>query len=243
MGGKKRIGKQLAAIIQKDIDDYGIKTFRAPFVGMAGVTQHIDTNQLVICDLHPDVVAFWKKIMTSNWKPSMKLSKAEYEKWRAYKKPHWMRAFAGFGASFGGSFFASYRKENVAMNARSVIRVAAVMRQKRVKILAPKSYDKHRPKCNAVYCDPPYANTRGYSVGDFDHDAFWKKMVEWGKNNIVYVSERSLPPAKYRKHFKTVFRSAFKTTALTQNVGEVRGRTEYMFRTKTVPKCFRKNAK
>lgn len=244
MGGKKRIGKRLAEIIQEDIDAYNIKTYREPFVGMAGVAQHINTNNIIICDLHPDVVALWKKVINTNWKPPCKMSNKEYERWRAYKKPHHMRAFAGFGASFSGSFFSAYRKQNVAKSARSLIATAKNMRSRNVKVLTPKSYDKHNPKINAVYCDPPYRNTRGYRLetNGFDHDAFWKTMIAWSKNNIVYISERTLPPMKYRKHFKVVFKSKFRTTALTQNVGEVREYTEYMLRSKVIPMIIKRRA-
>ena len=44
---------------------------------------------------------------------------------------------------------------------------------------------------DVVYCDPPYANTGQYKVGDFDSAAFW----EWAstRDYPVYVSEYSAP--------------------------------------------------
>jgi hypothetical protein len=44
---------------------------------------------------------------------------------------------------------------------------------------------------DAVYCDPPYRNTNGYSEGVFDSNVFW----EWvrTRNYPVYVSEYQAP--------------------------------------------------
>ena len=44
---------------------------------------------------------------------------------------------------------------------------------------------------DVVYCDPPYASTGQYKVGDFDSVAFW----EWARTRDypVYVSEYSAP--------------------------------------------------
>ena len=45
-----------------------------------------------------------------------------------------------------------------------------------------------------IYCDPPYADTTGYSgVDAFDSSKFWDVMREWSKTNTVYVSEFNAP--------------------------------------------------
>lgn len=54
------------------------------------------------------------------------------------------------------------------------------------------SYDELEIPADAiVYCDPPYKDTAGYAVGDFDHDKFY----EWCHNcpNIVLISEYNMP--------------------------------------------------
>lgn len=42
-------------------------------------------------------------------------------------------------------------------------------------------------------CDPPYANTTGYTLGDFDHEAFWDYMRELSKTHKVFISEQTAP--------------------------------------------------
>ena len=61
---------------------------------------------------------------------------------------------------------------------------------------------------SVVYCDPPYANTTGYSNSNsFNHDEFWDYMRFLSKENIVFVSELRAPDdfvAIWQKPFKRV---------------------------------------
>ncbi len=133
-GGKKRIGRALAEIIQKSIDESEYKVYRAPFIGMARVTQHIRCPTIKISDAEPNVVALWKKSLTSNWKPPTKVSKAQYERWKKHKQPHHMKAFVGYGCSHGGEFFGyGANKRNLAAeNARSFNKTLANMKNQKL---------------------------------------------------------------------------------------------------------------
>lgn len=44
-----------------------------------------------------------------------------------------------------------------------------------------------------IYCDPPYADTTGYSTGLFDHVDFWNTIRHYSKHNFVFVSEENAP--------------------------------------------------
>lgn len=44
-----------------------------------------------------------------------------------------------------------------------------------------------------VYADPPYANTTGYTLGQFDTNEFWDYMRQLSKRCEVYISEESAP--------------------------------------------------
>ena len=44
-----------------------------------------------------------------------------------------------------------------------------------------------------VYADPPYANTTGYTLGDFDHEVFWDYMRMLSKTHKVFISEQTAP--------------------------------------------------
>ena len=49
------------------------------------------------------------------------------------------------------------------------------------------------PDNSVVLCDPPYVNTTGYSLEQFDHDAFWEYMRELSKTNSVFICEQEVP--------------------------------------------------
>ena len=43
---------------------------------------------------------------------------------------------------------------------------------------------------NGAFCDPPYAETKGYREGSFDTQEFWALMEIWRQDNTVLVSEQ-----------------------------------------------------
>ena len=44
-----------------------------------------------------------------------------------------------------------------------------------------------------VYCDAPYIGTTGYMTGEFDFNKYYDWLKEISKNNLVLVSEYSMP--------------------------------------------------
>ena len=56
------------------------------------------------------------------------------------------------------------------------------------------SYEQLNPTNSIIYCDPPYADTTGYSaIGEFDHETFWNVMRQWSIHNEVFISEFNAP--------------------------------------------------
>lgn len=49
------------------------------------------------------------------------------------------------------------------------------------------------PPGAVVYCDPPYAGTAGYQVGEFDSIKFWDWVRVMSSTNPIYISEYSAP--------------------------------------------------
>ena len=52
MGGKMRIGKQLAGVIQR----FNPVVYHEPFCGMFSVGKHIVAGRRTACDIHPDLI-------------------------------------------------------------------------------------------------------------------------------------------------------------------------------------------
>jgi DNA adenine methylase len=110
-----------------------------------------------------------------------------------------LKAFAGFGCSFGGMYFATFAK-NTEYNHTFPVRSAADGLTKidlaSVQILHLDFLDVEPfpvPDLT-IYCDPPYQGTQGYSTGAFDHDRFWARAQAWAALGVrVFVSEYACP--------------------------------------------------
>lgn len=196
MGGKHRIRKEIAPIIIKAGKD--CHTYFEPFVGganvFAEVAPHFKTS--VASDFVPDLIMLWEEA-SKGWIPPLEIDEDQYQVLR-HSEPSALRAFAGYGCSFGGKWFGGYARNNSGTNycaqaSRGVVRKGLGMRGSKFYC---GSYDKFKPRAGiVVYCDPPYAGTTGYNAADkWDADKFWSTMRQWIKAEaVVLVSEYSAP--------------------------------------------------
>ncbi len=185
MGGKARIGKQLAAVIQS----FQPKHYAEPFCGMFSVGRQIACKRRYASDLNLDLILLHKAIQTG-WTPPGSVSEEEYNALRNVA-PSSVRGFAGFGCSFYGKFFGGYAREgkrDFAGNARSsLLKLAPDIEDV---VFCCGSYEQYDTDADLIYCDPPYAGTTDF--GDvFDTDAFW----DWvrSRKETVLVSEYVAP--------------------------------------------------
>lgn len=116
-----------------------------------------------------------------------------------------MKAFAGFGCSFGGKWFGGYARSKdpagrsvrgYATQARNVVleQVRAITSRgcaiERVDFLAVEP----APTGAVLYLDPPYSDTTGYgATGVFDHARFYARVAAWSRYTDVFVSEYAMP--------------------------------------------------
>lgn len=195
-GGKARISKPLVEYLNSQLKDG--QPFVDLFCGSCNVVSKIDTNRIRIAnDLHYELISLLKSTQNGEFNP-VRISEEEY---KAIKKdqnenyPAWFRGFVGFGLSFSGKWFRGFarnsRGDDYFSNAVNSIQ------KKSGKLLgvefSNKSYkDVALPENSMLYCDIPYKNSVGYSVGDFNHEEFYK----WGEQKqsegfTVLVSEYS----------------------------------------------------
>jgi DNA adenine methylase len=208
LGGKQRIGKHIAEELKKHINDN--TTYLEPFVGGCGVLKNMTTidqiKEIKANDYHPDLIQMWKEVQKGKLKYPESISEEEYIQAKELKSPNALKAFIGFGMSFGGRYFGAYsqkylgnKKEDFCKEMRhSLERIGPLI--KKVKF-TNKEYQTLKPEGYLIYCDPPYANTkypikyrRGIKEYDtFNTEEFWNIMREWSKNNTVIISELSAP--------------------------------------------------
>lgn len=191
-GGKARIAKPLADYLNSQLKDG--QPFVDLFCGSCNVVSKIDSKRVRVAnDLHPQLIAMWKYVQSNGILPDT-ISEVEYQTVRELGEP-WLRGFIGFGCSFAGKYFGGYARgtetRNYAANAKNSI--LAKMKNLVGVEFSNKSYkDVALPENSMLYCDIPYKNSVGYSVGDFNHEDFYKWAEQkQAEGFTVLVSEYS----------------------------------------------------
>lgn len=195
MGGKGRQAKHVVAAILADTDLRGV--WYEPFCGSCFVTAEAAPHfvRLVAADAHPDLIMMWLGLQ-SGWVPPDSVTREEYAALR-HAEPSALRAFVGFGCSFGGKWFGGYASNNrgddfVGAARRGCLLKSSLMGGKTEFYNIPFGTTTPPPG-TVVYCDPPYAGTTGYATGAFDHGSFYATLREWAVSCPVYVSEYTDP--------------------------------------------------
>lgn len=208
LGGKKRIGREIAEILKIYAPPDCVDGYLEPFCGSLGVTIHmVDDYECYISDINKDLILLWKDIKANRFCYPTSVSKETWLKYKHSKIPSSKRAFIGFGCSFSGLWFKAYADDYKSNHSSSCKETVLSLKKiehavQKLKKIENKSYEKHNPKNMLIYCDPPYVNTSKYrSTPDFDTIRFWNIMRLWSKNNIVIISELSAP-----KDFKCIWR-------------------------------------
>jgi len=226
MGGKMRLGKQLAGVIQT----YNPKVYAEPFCGMFSVGKHLACQHKVASDIHPDLILLLQAVQTG-WKPPTNITEEQYNGLRN-STPSALRGFVGFGCSFYGKFFGGFARDpsmndfgTIARN--NMLKLAPVIQG--VELLR-RSYIDYEGDADVLYCDPPYEGTTDFSSGVFDTAQFWDWVRD--RQEIVLVSEYAAP-----KDFKAVWEKPI-TTTMKDKTGRGCARVERLFQHKhpcTVP--------
>lgn len=192
-GGKARLGKKIAAVINASLNG---RPYFEPFMGFGGVMRHIKADNRAGCDLNPDVMEMWRQA-SAGWRPEKKkISREDYLALSEAPSPSPDRGFYGHQKSFGGQFFEGYVDCHNGDDLQKVFdNLWRGMED--VTFISSAPYDAHDIHGCVVYCDPPYKGTRPYRhLPPFDHSKFWATMDEWAsRGNTVFVSEATPPPA------------------------------------------------
>lgn len=194
LGGKARLAKHLVKVIA-DIEP-GITTIAEPFCGGGWMTTELAKHyQVMASDAHEDLILMWQAVM-AGWVPPDVVTEELYQQVKK-TDPSPLRGFVGFACSFGARWFGGYARSRsvrgyAAESQRAVLKQKVVM-DNRVSFSCADYKETRIELSDAVYCDPPYKNTKGYATGAFDHEEFWAVMDSWTTNVPVFVSEKTAP--------------------------------------------------
>lgn len=207
MGGKERLGREIAAIINKFIQAHGAQSYFEPFCGMGGVAQYIVCHLVLLSDANPSTLLLMRAMVSG--KPHIQVpTSVTKQEWVALRNGRHTvtRAVVGISTSFSGNMFSGFignekeRTRRLGIASRTLARKIKLFRSSpsRFRVTArARSYDTFSPRNAVIYCDPPYENTRFYRGHKFCSKTFWEVMERWAKHNVVLVSERT-PRAGWR---------------------------------------------
>ncbi len=208
IGSKSRIAADIVPILQNIINENGIKHYIEPFVGGFNVIDKITCENRLGNDIDPLVCDL---VETCREYPALldmlkTPTREEYYDVRdnAYKYQGWYRAaillFASYNARvYGGCYGATANTKSGVVRNYFEESKANFQRQlpalKGILVGCCDYRDLRFPlhEKALIYCDPPYADTVGYSE-KFDTAAFW----EWCRRqslagHVVVVSEYAAP--------------------------------------------------
>jgi DNA adenine methylase len=201
MGSKSRISKYIVPIIQKYIDENGIKTYIEPFVGGANVIDKIRCDTRIGIDNNEYLIALYKSLQNGWDIRSVDMSKELYQNVKDNKGcyPKQAVAVAGLLATYNAKWFGGYAgtvvtKTGVVRNyydeaVRNITKQVPLIKNVEFKC---DTYSNLNPVNSVVYCDPPYFGTTEYK-DKIDHDDYWNWVRKISANNIVLCSEYSAP--------------------------------------------------
>ena len=217
MGGKARISKDIAPIINKLIKDNGIENYIKPFVGGANMMEHIQCKNKIGSDINEYLIDMWKSLQ-DGWIPPEVLSREMYEDIRDNKDKYGkaLVSIAGFCATYNAKWFGGYAgivktKINTYRNyydeaVRNIVKQTLNLQD--VQFLCCDYSFYSDIKDALIYCDIPYQGTTQYGNNKgFDYDKFWNWVRKISENNIVLISEYNAP-----EDFKCIYEKTLTTT-------------------------------
>lgn len=205
-GSKSKLAKDLIPIIQKYIDDNNVKTYIELFVGGANIIDKIKCKRKIGNDYNENVINLLKYIQKDN-EISIAPIECTFEHYADVRANQYTNKYAkeyvaliGYCASYGGRYFdGGYGRDS--KGGRSIYSE----RLNNLKKQAPnlkgiefycndyKNFKFERFSNCVIYLDPPYKNTKQYSKQSIDYEEFYDFVRKISKNNIVLISEYSMP--------------------------------------------------
>lgn len=206
-----------------------IDSFVSLFCGSCAVESKIYAKHKLLNDNHEYLISMWQGAQEGYTFPDI-ITDEQYKYIKANKdEDKALTGFVGFGCSFGGKWFGGLARnkkgDNYCARAnRSLYKDLKGLMDAEFTCLDYK--DVTIPKGSVVYCDPPYANTTGYTTGKFDTKDFWEYIRLISKENMVFISEENAPD-----DFECIWQKEIKRM-LDSNKGNIFVRTEKLWKYK-----------
>lgn len=202
IGGKQKSGgAQIAKVVNRLIRERKLETYSEPFCGGLSVTQRIVAPVRRASDACEALVRMYLALQ-GGWTPPVELSRDKWTQLRDANDPaDPLTAFAGFGCSNRGGWFAGYATRYKFTGGKYVEAAFAATSSLKTKMRkcgdVRFAWGDYRGQVlgDIVYCDPPYAGTLSYPAvpGEWDPFTFWAWARDVADDRLVCVSEQHAP--------------------------------------------------
>lgn len=205
-GSKNKLAKFIIPILQKYIDENNIVVFIDCFCGGANIVDKIKCKNRIASDCNEDLIALLKYAQLDN-NLTIAPNECSFEHYTDVRSNRTTGKYSqeyvaliGYCASYGGRYFdGGYGRDS--KGGRSIY-------TKRLNNLKGQAHDLNgiefyckdykeylnlEIKNALFYLDPPYKDTKQYSKQNINYDEFYDFCRELSKDNIVVISEYSMP--------------------------------------------------
>ena len=207
MGSKAAIAGEIVPFISSYMFLNNIDTYIEPFVGGANMIDKVVAGTRIGSDKNKYLIALFKYLQSGGELPES-ISREQFADCRAHYRVNdnyyddWYIGAVGFLAGFNGRFYdggyGGTSVENGKVRDYYVESKENILNQLKFILdvdFRVADYRELNASNSLIYCDPPYAGTKGYDTitKSFNHKEFWDTVRKWSKNNIVLVSEEIAP--------------------------------------------------
>lgn len=192
-GGKRRVAKKLAALIQAQISNDAV--YWEPFCGVCSVGLQVRARRKFFSDADEAVITTIKAAIAGFSFPTH-VTEQDYANARLLPASNPLHGFFKYGCSFAGKPWGGFARSggrNYAQNAaNSLARYTGrfdleLFCGNYVEIIWPETP-------TVIYCDPPYAGTTAVGIAQhFDTEGFWRWAEMQASTTQVFVSEYAAP--------------------------------------------------
>ena len=180
--------------------------------GLSMSVELAKAGPVITTDINRALISLYKAV-AAGWDPPTTVTEEQYRAGKSLPDTDPMKAFLGFGCSFGGKWYAGFARSKDPKDGRSVRGYASQCRNGLIEdIPALKAAGGVIECCNflamdpadpevsedahemILYLDSPYEGTEAYgAVAPFDHNLFWQRVRQWAALTDVFVSEYNAP--------------------------------------------------
>jgi DNA adenine methylase len=196
MGSKRRIAKDINAIMQPYYDSYDY--YVEPFVGGGNMIKAVTHKNRTGYDINEYIIGYFNALK-NGWLPPQSVTEEEYKHIRSNKDdyPLGLVGFAGVCCSFGGGWFRGYAKDNTHRNyTNEGFRFAIkhdIPNIHGINFIHSCYKDIEFKGKSIIYCDPPYKGTTQYK-DKFNHDDFYQWLIDkTEQGHKIFISEYNMP--------------------------------------------------